>query len=124
MRGSILRTMLWITLPLRSADNPDGDDMGFEVATLDFDTGLQVEDKFEVANWRLGRNGEIEFSGLVGVVKRVIQIFPRERVTHDHTADVFQISLYIEMAEKEKISDICNALKQLNPGRYVTPTVS
>jgi len=120
---NIVRTEIWVTIPLVPVEQPDLDAYYLRLATFGFDTGFREGDQFEIQDWSFGQNRSVVINETAAIVKRTIQIIPSEQVSSGQKQDVFQISLYAEIADKEKLQEICMSMKALNPGKFVDSPV-
>lgn len=80
------------------------------VANYDHAIKLQVGEQLQITNWITGW-GE-KFTFMASVVRCEKEILPKK------PEDVFKISFYVEMADKDKLPRIVENLKQVNPGKY------
>lgn len=114
----MLRSRIYVTLPLKRVGFPD-QPCFMALATYYFDVGLQVGNEFQIQDWKLGENYSLSINATAGIVKRVLTVIPKEMDSQKIKTDVFQISLYAEIADKEKIDEICKAFISLNPGMFL-----
>jgi hypothetical protein len=106
-------------LPLTPVETPNLDAYFIELATYQFNVGLDVGDEFEITNWGLGINGQLVINATAGIVKKTINVIPGERDNSGEVRDIFQISLYAEITDKERLDEICKSFKRLNPGMFL-----
>lgn len=115
----MLRSKIFLNLPLKPVENPDLEAYFIKIATYPFDIGLQVGDEFEIQNWKPNNNYQLIINATAGIVKRSLTVIPGEMDNLNQKIDVFQISLYAEIADKEKIDEICSSFIRPNPGMYL-----
>ncbi len=113
----MLRSRIYLSLPLKHIDAPKGAYF-IEIAAYLFDTGMQVGDQFEIENWYLAQSSS-PIQATAAIIKRSINVIPSERDNLGNKVDVLEIALYAEIADKERINEICQSLKIWNPGMFL-----
>jgi len=103
-------------LPLVSTESPETGTGSVNIATYNFDPGLREGDEVVVENWGVGWNSSEEILNCIAlVVKRSRCIVPRKNKEEDH---LFVDRIFLEIADKEQLPQICEILRRLNPGKF------
>jgi hypothetical protein len=109
------RCCILLTLPLTYTDSSDNSPTFFTIAKYNFDPGLQEGEEVQVSDWGIGWGREEVVNCTAVVVKRIRSIIPKDR--KDDT-DVFELSIILEIADKEQVPRICEIFRKLNPGKF------
>ncbi len=98
--------LVYLNLPLEKY--PD-----IQIARYEFDPGLQLGQKVNVAelSWGQGDGELFSFEALVKL--RKYEIKPQNK----HQNDIFRILIGLEMADKEQLPRLVEILVQLNAGK-------
>jgi hypothetical protein len=107
-----------LPLPLAFASHPDRTPVYLTVSQFNSDPGLQIKDEFFLDGYAFGWRGNEPFQANVMVTGRKKFVIPKKS---ENASDIFRVDIIVEVADKERLPEICEILKEFNPGKYVDP---
>ena len=109
---SMFKCFVRLEVPLKPKGQQLESPIFWQVAEYDYDPGLQVGDEVQVTDWRIGYHSDKPVTFIALVTKRSKHIKPQK------PQDAFEISIHLEMADKDELSRIVEIFKKLNPGDF------
>lgn len=110
----MFKCVVRLVIPLKPKGQQTVSPMFWQMAEYDYDPGLQVGDEVQVTDWGIGELGDKPVTFIASVTRRIKEVKPQK------PKDAFEISIYLEMVDKDKLSQIIEILKKLNPGKFET----
>jgi hypothetical protein len=113
---------VWTGFGLKAVDNrTNNNPVDFRIASLSFDPGLKVGDKFiilKTSNSGIDFLPEKEMEVIVKQRRHVLKLGKEKANEPDKAQDVFEIQIFVEIAEKEGFQQIRETIQRLNPGIF------
>lgn len=104
----MLECVVSITVPVEFLELP-GVPLQLHVAKYNYDIGLKVDDEVQITDWQLLGETEQSFTFVGRVVNRFNQVIPGK------PEDIFRISIWVEVGDKEDFPRLRQALTRLLP---------
>lgn len=102
---------IWIPLPLK-IKGQSSDSSWSSLAKYNYDPGLQVGEQVSVQDLKMGYWEDKPFSFVAMVVER------RKIIKPSKEGDMFELAIFLELADKEQLQRMREILKKLNPGKF------
>lgn len=104
--------IIWFIFPLK-IKGQSTETSWTSLAKYNYDPGLQVGDKVDIQDLKMGYWEDKSFSFTAMVVDRRKIIRPNKK-----EGDRFELAIYLELADKEQLQRMREILKKLNPGKF------
>ena len=101
-----------LEVPLKPKGRPTTSPLFFTVAKYNYVPPLQLGDEIQITNWGIGDWSDEPLSFIAAVTRIVKEVIPGK------PEDVFKLSFYVEMADKDELLRIAEIFKKLNPGKF------
>lgn len=108
----MFKCVVLLAVPLKPKGQQLASPTFWPVAEYDYEPNLQVGDQVQITKWEIGTWDDEPLTFIAGVTRRVKEILPEK------PKDVFKISFYLEIADKEQLPRIVGIFKKLNPGKF------
>ena len=108
----MFKCVVRLAVPLKPKGQQTASPMFWQIAEYDYDPGLQVGDEVQVTDWEIGHFCDKSVTFIAAVTHRIKRVKPQK------PQDAFEISIYLEMADKDKLLKIVEIFKKMNPGKF------